>query len=73
METSGKSHAPNALPRYPMGPRDGLKVSQKKKITLAHSGIRTPDDTSVSLITIPTELSWLVREKIFVHNCGNKI
>jgi hypothetical protein len=54
-------------------PRAELNVLQKKIITLAHSGIRTPDDTSFGLITIPTELSRVVREKQFLQNRCNKI
>ena len=54
-------------------PRAELNFLRKKIITLVHSGFRNPDDTSVSLITTPTELSRLVREKKFAQNHRNKI
>jgi hypothetical protein len=76
METSGKPHAPNALLRYPTnrkmgGPQSRVERFAQEKNSCP-SEIRTPDDPSINLIAVPTELSRLLREKS-VQNCKNKI
>ena len=43
-------------------PRAGSNVLHKRK-TLAPAEIRTPDDPSISLIAVPTELSRLLRQR----------
>jgi len=62
VETSGKPHDPNALPRYPLskklgGPKSRAERFAKEK-TLAPTGM-------------PTELSRLLKDKTFIQNCSS--
>jgi hypothetical protein len=58
-------------PRYPLysvGPRAGIGAVAKRKIPSPHQESKPyhPDRPTRSLVTIPTELSWLFQKSILI-------
>ena len=66
METSGKPHGPNALPRYPLSGKLGAPNSLAER--LAEETLAPPLPHEIS-----NELSGLLKEKKFIQNCSGKM